>query len=481
MDKQHTDKKVLFNFWCNTDADIKLAIEQLESIDEDHDFVILQREDGALRIAKSSEAIAPYFEGPSGTFSKAEEVFYHLAKHIPGQLGTYVEIKINNGLLEKNMLSRAYARHRKNGASFSQANLGPFYTDCYLLFIEHDELSINVINKHPLLVGPSREDVLFYYREQEESHFKSPKNVSFDLTPKCNKHCPKCFHNTLRSQGVIGDQDMDFDLAVSLLEQCARMDPKPTIHPFVCGEPFVYPHLKEFLEKASELGLLVSLTTNGQLMTEERMNMLLDNSCIQYICISLDSLDPERYKQLQPPGPLSVVLKRIHGLFDKIDASGRDIKKQLTFVCDERNADEFDAFKEYWMQYADTVVRSMRCDFETDNAPYQYINNDLCDELPCTILYTAIRILSDGKVSMPCAVDYKGDPDLNATTMSLQDIWDSAKVKKWRRLLLDGSDPAVKDFCKNCSGCGRYFGKYEHEDGTHHLFAQVLETYTHLA
>lgn len=99
--------------------------------------------------------------------------------------------------------------------------------------------------------------------------------------------------------------------AVALLQQATGID-KVRI---TGGEPLVTPKFDDFLLGVMDLGLEdVSLTTNGQLLLKK--SAVIQESGLTRMNISLDTLNPLRFKQIARGGDLNTVLSGIDAMLE---------------------------------------------------------------------------------------------------------------------------------------------------------------------
>ncbi len=133
------------------------------------------------------------------------------------------------------------------------------------------------------------------------------KNLRVSLTAACNYACTYCVPDgkrLLRAQNELPATELL--KAVKYLQQAVGID-KVRI---TGGEPLVTPKFDEFLLGVMELPLQdVSLTTNGQLLLD-KYDVIIESG-IKRINISLDTLNPVKFKQIARGGDLDVVLNGI--------------------------------------------------------------------------------------------------------------------------------------------------------------------------
>lgn len=148
------------------------------------------------------------------------------------------------------------------------------------------------------------------------------RNLRVSLTAACNYACTYCVPNGKR---LMKAQDelpaSELLTAVTYLQQAAGID-KLRI---TGGDPLVTPKFDEFLLGVMQLPLDdVSLTTNGQLLLKKKE--VIEESGIGRLNISLDTLNPLRFRQLARGGDLHTVLAGIDAML------ALDLKLKINMV-----------------------------------------------------------------------------------------------------------------------------------------------------
>ena len=135
-------------------------------------------------------------------------------------------------------------------------------------------------------------------------------NLRVSLTAACNYACTYCVPDGKRLMKANNELPAPKLLkAVELLQQATGID-KVRI---TGGEPLVTPKFDEFLLGVMSMGLNdVSLTTNGQLLMAKKD--VIAESGLTRMNISLDTLNPLRFKQIARGGDLKTVLKGIDAM-----------------------------------------------------------------------------------------------------------------------------------------------------------------------
>ncbi|MBN1949878.1 MAG: radical SAM protein [Bacteroidales bacterium] len=112
----------------------------------------------------------------------------------------------------------------------------------------------------------------------------APYSVYLYPSLGCNLRniCNKCY--VYHSQEVYKDVMLSPENIKPIVDECVKMG---VFHLTILGgEPLVYPHLFELLEYAVELPLIVSMSSNGILLSQENVSLL--SKFIDRIQISLD-------------------------------------------------------------------------------------------------------------------------------------------------------------------------------------------------
>lgn len=167
------------------------------------------------------------------------------------------------------------------------------------------------------------------------------RNLRVSLTAACNYACTYCVPDGKRLMRARHELGADQLLRlVRLLQQATAID-KLRI---TGGEPLVTPKFDEFLLGVMALPLQdVSLTTNGQLLREKKG--VIAESGIRRLNISLDTLNPLRFRRIARGGDLTAVLAGI----DAMLALGLAIKVNMVPLR-SRNMDEVVPMLDYCLE-----------------------------------------------------------------------------------------------------------------------------------
>ena len=105
------------------------------------------------------------------------------------------------------------------------------------------------------------------------------KSVNWHLISACNYTCRFCFARNL------GEDPVSFDDGVGIIQKLVDLG-MDKIN-FAGGEPLLHPRLLDYCRVAKDLGMTVSITTNGSLLNESLILKMRD--VVDWIALSIDS------------------------------------------------------------------------------------------------------------------------------------------------------------------------------------------------
>ena len=101
---------------------------------------------------------------------------------------------------------------------------------------------------------------------------KIPLRCTFELTPRCNLNCRMCYVHLTEAQIRTRGRELTNEEWLDIAKQAK--DAGALYLTLTGGEIFCRPHFRELYEQLSEMGFLISLMTNGTLITEKTMEWL---------------------------------------------------------------------------------------------------------------------------------------------------------------------------------------------------------------
>lgn len=215
--------------------------------------------------------------------------------------------------------------------------------------------------------------------------------LRISVTDRCNLRCTYC----MPEQGVIPKRHQDI-LSYEKMVEVARAAITLGIKKIrlTGGEPLVRKGVISLVEQLKKLPGLKELTlsTNGVLL--ETMAHPLKAAGIDRINVSLDTLDPKKYKKLTRIGDIKCVLKGIDAV---IDAGFKNSKINMVLIPGV-NDDEVESMKAFCKEKGFSLQRINHYSL----SDIKSIDRNYIAERPLKCEYcNRIRLTADGKLK-PC-------------------------------------------------------------------------------
>lgn len=157
--------------------------------------------------------------------------------------------------------------------------------------------------------------------------------VYFNLTKKCNLRCAYCYAKADMTNKL---REMPLKFWNDTASQLKQLNPKASVC-FTGGEALLFKGFWELAEKIRDIGLGLSLITNGTLSRPEDAPRF--KSLFQNIKISIDSLDEKINSLTRGAGTLKMIKEFINALI------AENVKPTIMVVVTKTNADRLADFK----------------------------------------------------------------------------------------------------------------------------------------
>ena len=261
----------------------------------------------------------------------------------------------------------------------------------------------------------------------------------------CNARCTMCtIDRWTRPKGP-----MDDALFKRIASQALGLLPElEVISLYMDGEPLLDKGISRRVAHCKEIGLPhVGFSSNASLLTREDSRSLLDVG-MNWIAISLDSMDAESYEKVRRRLDHATVVANVHALIEEREKSGSDMEIALRFLGHPENRQTFEEYEAYWQQYlrpTDKIVNSWLHNWgETPDG------KAVPSTVPCFHLFRNMVVLSNGKVPM-CCVDYNAENCMGQVEeQTLAEIWNGEKFRALRDIHSSGKRAEI-DRCRWCT------------------------------
>jgi len=288
-----------------------------------------------------------------------------------------------------------------------------------------------------------------------------PISFSVEPTNHCNLKCPECPSGTGTLTRPLGL--LKFNKYKNLIDQISPYT--SYIQLFFQGEPYLNKDLPEMINYARSKKIFVSISTNGLLFDEKRIDKVLASPPDKLI-FSIDGLDEESYQNYRVGGTFSDADTALRLLIKRKKELGKQIPFiELQFIVMKQNEHQIESVHKYAKETGVDYValKTMQVSslenallFLPKNQKYsRYIidgeNLKLKNQFHnhCFALWRTAVVTWDGKV-VPCCFDKDAKYMLgNLTDMPFIKIWNSVEYNDFRKKILDNRKSI--DICRNCT------------------------------
>lgn len=352
-----------------------------------------------------------------------------------------------------------------------------------------------------------------------EAAFTGPYTIQLDVTNRCNNDCIACWlHSPLLAKTGPNARDrraqLRFDLVRQMLDDAAAMGTRD-IYMAGGGDPTVYPWLRETVEHAKAHGMSVAINTNFALCDEDWCRWACDVG-LNDLTLSVWAGREDGYLATHPnkkAGDFERLEAMVRFLNDHKRARGQGPTVKVYHVVSNLNAHEFEAMWDFVdrtgcdaveFTVVDTVpghtdillfddatrarlldaslklrdrlesrgegarlfgydhwLRRLQCSGVVDGLG----DANIVHTFPCTIGWTFLRVMPDGKVTS-CLKSHR-IPIGNLNDERLATMWNNGQQREFRRrtnvvekrdpwFSQIGNDPDAPCGCeKSCDDLGR--------------------------
>lgn len=285
---------------------------------------------------------------------------------------------------------------------------------------------------------------------------KFPSQLLVDATEICNLACVHCPHPIFKKSEHYDGRSVNPELNAKLVDEVRVHGKGHTLYIRYAsnGEPLTHPHIYEMLDYAKRhSGAMVTLTTNGKLMVESRIERLL-NAGVDVIDISLDAFSPEVYTKVRVGGNLLVTRANVLRLIALIRERRASTKVVVSYVEQPLNRHETDDFERFWKDAGANyvVVRRLHsCSgANPELAEQRRVENDAAGpRRPCLYPWERIVLNARGDLSF-CPSDWvHGSFITDYRTTTIKEVWQGEFYRRLREAHLS-NNYSCHGFCGQC-------------------------------
>ena len=296
-----------------------------------------------------------------------------------------------------------------------------------------------------------RIDYGFYGRLKAEF----PSQVIVDATEVCNLECVHCPHPQFKKSEHYAGRFLAPELNAKLVDEVGEQGAGHTeyIRYTSEGEPLIHPKIFELLGYAvSRSQTTVSLTTNGTLLDERRVEKLLEIG-VHVVDISIDAFSAETYAAVRVKGELDVTRPNVERLIQRAKASGGRTKVVVSYVEQPQNQHETADFERYWNDRgADyVVVRRLHSNAGAIVRVAELLQkrSAATGRHPCLYPWERMTLTPGGHLAF-CPQDWvHGSTVADYRTTTIRETWRGEFYERLRKAHLE-DDFGAHSFCGQC-------------------------------
>ena len=166
-----------------------------------------------------------------------------------------------------------------------------------------------------------------------------PMSGNFELTARCNLDCKMCYIHKRANDQFVKKQELS---GKQWLEIASAAQKKGILLLLLTGgEPFLHPDFKEIYLGCKNMGLLISINTNGTMLTDEMIDFLAKNPPLR-VNLTLYGASPETYEKLCGD---PAAYDRAYGAVRKLKAA--EIRVKLNYSATPYNLQDAQAIYEF--------------------------------------------------------------------------------------------------------------------------------------
>ncbi|MDI6717436.1 MAG: radical SAM protein [Patescibacteria group bacterium] len=305
--------------------------------------------------------------------------------------------------------------------------------------------------------------IAYYFRLGKSG--ATPLLINFDLSNFCNERCIFC----RAEDGKIYDQNPDkkcgfIDMGMMRLEVFKSIikQTKDTLLmavPYVNGEPFIYNDLGKAIKFATDNNVATMIATNGILLNEKNINMILDNG-LDFIKIQVSGYNKKTHNIEHRVGNIELIKKNLEILSKEIKKRSSSLIVMIDYILYKHNTQELELFRKFTkdLRFMFSVRPGNPRGME-DKEEKQY-KKQFPINIPCDWLWKVLTINWNGNI-FPCC-DYvtwsgiKGYGKFSPGSTDILKVWNGLDAVRMRKVHKDQGRKPIP-ICSKCPRKGVEF------------------------
>jgi len=182
---------------------------------------------------------------------------------------------------------------------------------------------------------------LMYYPEEvarwKTTGASTPLHVEIGPTNRCNHHCSFCSVDWVTHGKIL----IDTDVLVRAIHSMADVGVR-SIYFAGEGEPMLHPNMDQFVQAAHSRGIKTSMSTNGALLTEKRLDSVF--KYFSWVRFSIDAATFETHHSIHKNKDFDRVIKNMRRACKFKKDNNLDVEIGAQYIVLEENLNELEAF-----------------------------------------------------------------------------------------------------------------------------------------
>jgi radical SAM protein with 4Fe4S-binding SPASM domain len=292
---------------------------------------------------------------------------------------------------------------------------------------------------------------LVNYKKRRVYVSNPPSFIWIEPTNYCNLRCIMCPNGTDNVYIEKGFMDIDFFKEIILdIKKYAS-----TIWLALGGESLLHQDFGEMVRFSTHNGINVCLNTNATLLNKDMSHELL-YSGIKYISFAFDGFSKTMYEKARRGATFE---KTLHNILYFLNLKKISQKKYpytiLSILMLEVEAYNEKEKKTFLKQFDDLIDEVRLREVSTWGSTFKDTNDFSYRENtnfagPCSRLWSSICIAWNGDV-LPCIYNMNHEYVVgNVKEKSLKEIWNSPKMIRLRKSMVENNYSDISPICDNC-------------------------------
>lgn len=308
-----------------------------------------------------------------------------------------------------------------------------------------------------------------------------PVVINMELSNKCNERCVFCRDakgnifdlnpNKEESDEFIKKGRMEFDIFSKIVNEVKNHS--LLIIPYVNGEPFIYKHIDKVLKLLNKNKSGSILSTNGILLNEKHINLILDEKLDQ-IKIHVSGFTNPIHQIEHRMGDVEEIKNNLLNLSNKIKQKKSRIVVMIDYILYDHNSHELELFRNFAKNLNFNFSIRPGNPFKLKELGYKEKKQPEIDAsvIACEWLWKVLTVNWNGDL-LPCC-DYvvwsktygygtiaseNNNLDQNKHIVpNIKSIWNGAKIIEMRKI----HSTTGRKTIPICAGCNRVGVEYKY-------------------